>query len=311
MSLVHIDQALKKYGNKTVVDHLNLTVGSGEIFGLLGPNGAGKTTTIKMMCGLVSPNSGDIRIADKSIIKQPDEVKRLIGVVPQDIAIFSNLTAKENVTFFGKLYGLKGDLLRKRVEEALEFVSLHDRQNDRPGAFSGGMKRRLNIACAITHRPLLIIMDEPTVGIDPHSRNHILESVKQLNREGASIIYTSHYMEEISAICSKIAIMDYGRLVAMGTKEELRQKIAGTEKIVLEIKSMNSEATLELAKHPHIKNVEAKDDKLEITVPSAQSYIQDIIFILTKHQVAIKGLSIEEPDLEKMFLSLTGQELRD
>lgn len=311
MSLVHIDQALKKYGNKTVVDHLNLTVGSGEIFGLLGPNGAGKTTTIKMMCGLVSPNSGDIRIADKSIIKQPDEVKRLIGVVPQDIAVFSNLTAKENVTFFGKLYGLKGELLRKRVEEALEFVSLHDRQNDRPNAFSGGMKRRLNIACAITHRPLLIIMDEPTVGIDPHSRNHILESVKQLNREGASIIYTSHYMEEISAICSKIAIMDYGRLVAMGTKEELRQKIAGTEKIVMEIQSMNSEASLELSKHPHIKNVEVKDDRLEISVPSAQSYIQDIIFILTKHQVAIKGLAIEEPDLEKMFLSLTGQELRD
>ncbi|MEC0268445.1 ABC transporter ATP-binding protein [Paenibacillus anseongense] len=311
MSFIQIKNAVKKYSNQISVDHLNLSIQEGEIFGLLGPNGAGKSTTIKMLSGLLKIDGGEMLVDGLSVAKDPLEVKRLIGLVPQELAIFESLSARENVTFFARLYGLRGPLLQSRVKEALEFVGLSDRANDKPNAFSGGMKRRLNIACAIMHHPKLIIMDEPTVGIDPQSRNHILESVKTLNRMGSTIIYTSHYMEEVAAISTRVGIMDHGHLIACGTQEELRGKVAQDNKIVLQVAHLSEDAVKELRDHPKIKQVNAQEQALELLVGSSQAYLQDILFILSKHNVKIQSLVQVEPDLEALFLSLTGRTLRD
>lgn len=311
MSLVQIKNVVKKYNNQISVDHLNLSIHEGEIFGLLGPNGAGKSTTIKMLSGLLKIDQGEMFVDGLSVAKDTIEVKRRIGLVPQDLAIFENLSARENVTFFAKLYGLRGKLLKNRVEEALEFVGLLDRARDRPSSFSGGMKRRLNIACAIMHRPKLIIMDEPTVGIDPQSRNHILESVRTLNRMGSTIIYTSHYMEEVSAISTRVGIMDHGHLIACGTQEELRGKVEQDNKIIIQAANLREEAVKELREHPRIKQVTIHEQTLELLVGSSQAYLQDILFILSKHEVKIQSLTQVEPDLEALFLSLTGRTLRD
>jgi ABC-2 type transport system ATP-binding protein len=227
------------------------------------------------------------------------------------LAIYEDLSARENVTFFAKLYGLKGKVLEERVEEALGFVGLLDRQKDKPSAYSGGMKRRLNIACAITHRPKLIIMDEPTVGIDPQSRNHILESVKTLNKMGSTIIYTTHYMEEVEAICSRVGIMDHGRLIASGTKEQLIRQLAREEKVVIGTGGVNAAAVEELRGHSRVEKVLVEGDELAVYLPSSSSYLQDILFILSKHEVAIQTLNRIEPNLETVFLALTGRTLRD
>ncbi|MFC5700762.1 ABC transporter ATP-binding protein [Cohnella faecalis] len=311
MSLVQFKDVVKKYGSSLSVDHLSLEIGEGEIFGLLGPNGAGKSTTIKMLSGLLDMNQGTIRLEGYSVADDPIEVKRRIGLVPQDLAIYNEMTARENVTFFAKLYGLRGKLLQERVSEALEFVGLQDRQKDKPQSYSGGMKRRLNIACAIMHHPKLIIMDEPTVGIDPQSRNHILESVRKLNQMGSTIIYTSHYMEEVSAISTRVGIMDHGRLIACGTHEELRSLVAKEEKIVIEGQNISAEALNELRGHPSIREALLEEGKLELYLPSANAYLQDILFILSKHQATIQSLTKQEPDLEALFLSITGRTLRD
>lgn len=311
MSFVEIRQVVKKYGAKISVDHLHLSIERGELFGLLGPNGAGKSTLIKLMSGLLHPDFGEIMIDGLSVKRHPLETKKRIGLVPQDLAIYENMSARDNVAFFGRLYGLRGRELENRVQEALEFVGLADKAKDEPQSFSGGMKRRLNIACALTHKPQLIIMDEPTVGIDPQSRNHILESVKELNRQGSTIIYTSHYMEEVSAICSRVAIMDQGRLIACGTHEELRSEVSQEEKIELQVSGNTKEAEQELAKHAQVKRVVSSDGTLEIYLESSEIYLQDILFILSKHEVAIHALTRVEPDLEFLFLSLTGRNLRD
>lgn len=211
----------KKFGNKTAVDHISLEIKEGEIFGLLGPNGAGKSTTLNMVCSLLKPTSGNIEIFGMNTSNNMKKIKKKIGYIPQELAIHGNLKAWENVELFTSLYGIKGKELKSAIDKSLEFVGLLDRKNDFAKNFSGGMKRRLNIACAIGHNPLLMIFDEPTVGIDPQSRNFILEKIKTANKNGATIIYTSHYMEEVEAICSRIAIMDNGRIIAVGTREEL------------------------------------------------------------------------------------------
>ena len=255
MSFIQLRDVVKRYGDKISVDHMNLTIAKGEIFGLLGPNGAGKSTTIKMICGLLRSDQGDIEIDGLSIRRHPLEVKSRIGIVPQELAIYENLTAKENLDFFGKLYGLRGSELKQHVNEALEFVGLIDRRRDKPAGFSGGMKRRLNIACALVHKPKLIIMDEPTVGIDPQSRNHILESVRTLNSQGATVIYTSHYMEEVEAISSRIGIMDHGRLIATGSLKQLISQVEQKEKLMVETDRMSDVAEHEIKQHPHVSGV--------------------------------------------------------
>lgn len=311
MAIAVLTDVVKRYDGKLTVDHVNVSIQEGEIFGLLGPNGAGKSTTISMICGLLKIDGGDIIIDGLSVSANALEVKRRIGLVPQDLALYDMMTAAENVTFFGKLYGLRGKLLKERVAEALEFTGLTDRAKEKPSTFSGGMKRRLNIACAIMHHPKLIIMDEPTVGIDPQSRNHILNSVKELNRLGSTIIYTSHYMEEVAAICDRVAIMDKGHIIACGTEKELRERVAKEEKIVIKATNITPALLDELRIHPRITRVEHIEGVVELYLPSSQGELQDILFIFAKHEGVIGSLHIEEPDLETLFLSLTGRTLRD
>ncbi len=225
----------KKYGSKVVVDNLDIEIEEGEIFGLLGPNGAGKSTTMNMITGIVRPTLGTVEFMGKDFRKNHKGLIDKIGYIPQELAIHGNLKAWENVELFTSLYGIKGPELKKRIDESLEYVGLLDRRNDYAKTFSGGMKRRLNIACAIGHHPNLLIFDEPTVGIDPQSRNFILDKIKESNKNGATVIYTSHYMEEVEAICTKIAIMDNGKVIATGTAEELKKMVVDdTSSITLE-----------------------------------------------------------------------------
>ncbi|ASA24457.1 ABC transporter ATP-binding protein [Paenibacillus donghaensis] len=311
MAIAVLTDVVKRYEGKLTVDHVNVSIQEGEIFGLLGPNGAGKSTTISMICGLLKLDGGDIVIDGISVGSNPLEVKKRIGLVPQDLALYDTMTAAENVTFFGRLYGLSGKLLKERVAEALAFTGLSDRAREKPSTFSGGMKRRLNIACAIMHRPKLIIMDEPTVGIDPQSRNHILESVKALNKLGSTIIYTSHYMEEVAAICDRVAIMDQGHIIACGTEKELRERVAQEEKIVVKASNVTPALIDELGRHPRVTRVEQNEGLVELYLPSSQGELQDILFIFSKHEGIIGALHVEEPNLETLFLSLTGRTLRD
>lgn len=224
-TVVKLDGLIKKYDNKPVVDGLTLDIKEGEIFGLLGPNGAGKSTTMNMICSLLKPTSGNIELFGMDIKKDVNKIKPLIGYIPQDLAIYGNLKAWENVELFTSLYDVKGADLKKAIDDSLEFVELTDRRNSYAKTFSGGMKRRLNIACALGHKPKLLIFDEPTVGIDPQSRNFILEKIKKANSNGTTVIYTSHYMEEVEAICTRVAIMDNGKIVAIGTKDELKNMV--------------------------------------------------------------------------------------
>jgi len=224
-TVVKLDGLIKKYDNKAVVDSLSLEIKEGEVFGLLGPNGAGKSTTMNMICSLLKPTAGEIELFGYDIRKNLSKVKPLIGYIPQDLAIYGNLKAWENVELFTSLYGIKGKELKNAIDESLKFVELEDKRNAFAKTFSGGMKRRLNIACALGHKPKLLIFDEPTVGIDPQSRNFILERIKDCNADGTTVIYTSHYMEEVEAICTRVAIMDNGKIVACGTKEELKNLI--------------------------------------------------------------------------------------
>lgn len=223
--ILKADGLTKKFDNKAVVDHVSLEIRKGEVFGLLGPNGAGKSTTMNMICSLLKPTAGNIELFGMDMKKNNKEIKSKIGYIPQELAIHGNLKAWENVELFTSLYNVKGQALRDAVDEALEFVELKDKRNLFAKTFSGGMKRRLNIACALGHKPELLIFDEPTVGIDPQSRNFIMERIKYANEQGTTIIYTSHYMEEVEALCTRIAIMDNGKIIACGTKEELKDMV--------------------------------------------------------------------------------------
>ncbi|WP_437124974.1 ABC transporter ATP-binding protein [Bacillus pumilus] len=226
----------KNYENKQVLKGVSFQLKKGESFGLLGPNGAGKSTLIGIMTGLIRAASGTVTIGGKDLNKETKHAQQLIGIVPQEIALYLHLTAKENLMFWGRMYGLKGKELKSRVQETLELIGLEDRANDKVKVFSGGMKRRVNIGCAILHRPKLLIMDEPTVGIDPQSRNHILETVKTLNSEGMTMIYTSHYMEEVEYLCERMAIMDHGSIIAMGDQRELSELVENQREIIFTIK---------------------------------------------------------------------------
>ncbi|KAA1188679.1 ABC transporter ATP-binding protein [Paenibacillus sp. B2(2019)] len=309
--ILELNGIVKRYQNKTAVNQVSLTVKEGEIFGLLGPNGAGKTTLISTICGLSDPEEGEILLFGKTMKSAGTEIKKQIGVVPQDIAVIQGLTAYENVTFFGKLYGLKGKLLKERVEEALNFTGLWDRRKDKPGKYSGGMQRRLNIACAIVHQPKLIIMDEPTVGVDPQSRNHILESICELNRRGSTIIYTSHYMEEIEEICSSIAIMDEGRLIACGTSEELKEQIANEEKTFIEVAATSQMYADSLKNVEGVTECLVDENRITVVSTKGSNNLTRMIERLTSAHAEIITIGVERPSLESVFLTLTGRTLRD
>jgi len=308
--IVEVKNLNKRYGDKLAVDNMNLNIKSGEILGLLGPNGAGKTTLINSIIGITEVQSGEINIFGKSMKLASMEIKKNIGVVPQNVAILNEFTAIENVTYFARLYGLKGKELKQSVQQALEFTNLWDRRKDYPKKYSGGMLRRLNIACSIVHKPKLIIMDEPTVGIDPQSRNHILESIKKLNEAGSTIIYTSHYMEEVEAICTRVAIMDNGRLIAEGSMEELSQYIQ-EDQLVEIILSNPGFTIIEAVKNVYgVKECTLSDNNLALVLEKSCN-ISKIINSITTNNGNIVKINMEQATLEDVFLSLTGKKLRD
>jgi ABC-2 type transport system ATP-binding protein len=303
----------KSFDQKEVVRGVSFSVEKGESFGLLGPNGAGKSTTISMICGLLTYDSGSVMVDGISVKKKPLDVKKKIGVVPQEIALYPTMSAKENLLFWGKMYGLSGKLAKKRVDEVLEYVGLRDRANDKIETFSGGMKRRINIGASLMHEPELLIMDEPTVGIDPQSRNHILETVKRLNQNGMTVIYTSHYMEEVEFLCNRIGIVDQGKMIALGTKGDLVNRLAGGTVIKLSVASLKDEFTASLRKVTNVERMipDIENNSVDIFVHHHQLAFSDIIACAMENRVQVLSFEVQEPNLESLFLSLTGRTLRD
>lgn len=311
MNIVEIEGLTRKFGDIIAVDNMNLTIKEGEIYGLLGPNGAGKSTLINILSGLLKMNSGKVELLGQDLRRNHNSLKKRIGVVPQDIAIYEDLTANENVKFFSGLYGLRGAALRENVTEALAFVGLSEKADKYPKTFSGGMKRRLNIACAIAHKPELIIMDEPTVGIDPQSRNHILESVKELNLRGSTIIYTSHYMEEVEAICDRTGIIDHGKLIAEGTGEELKAIVSDRQIIIISLEDPDRLDLSKLRAISGIVNVIRDGNIIKIENTKAINNWDKIIRCIDSQGIKISNIESRTPTLETVFLTLTGRTLRD
>jgi ABC-2 type transport system ATP-binding protein len=301
----------KRYGDLTAVDGVSFVIARGETYGLLGPNGAGKTTTISMVAGLLAADGGSVTVAGRAVVPDAVEVKRHIGLVPQDLAIYPELTARENLTFFGRLQGLRGDRLRRRTQEVLDLIGLTDRAKDRTKEYSGGMKRRLNIGVGLLHRPTLLILDEPTVGVDPQSRNAILESVEALSGEGMAVLYTTHYMEEAERLCDRIAIVDSGRIQAEGTRDELIRLTGGVDHIRLTGTGHLAEAAEVLARLPAVERVDADRHTLTLTVRDAPSAVSHVVTGATSAGMSLSDVEITRPDLESVFLHLTGKALRD
>lgn len=312
--LLEVNQVVKNYGDKQILKEISFKVEKGDSFGFLGPNGAGKSTLISIITGLYQPTDGRVLIEGYDMNGQQKKAQQMIGIVPQEIALYLNMTAKENLTFWGRMYGLKGKLLKKRVGETLQLIGLEERANDKVKFFSGGMKRRVNIGCAILHKPKILIMDEPTVGIDPQSRNHILETVKRLNQDGMTIVYTSHYMEEVEYLCDKIGIIDQGSLVALGTIAELSKLVEEQREVILTIK--NNKSDIEKVSKYIRESYPSKDFNVEgqkfiIVDQKPQEFISKLIQILTDMKVEIISAEVVEPNLENVFLYLTGKKLRD
>ena len=309
--VVEIENLVKRYKELVALDHLNLSVERGEVFGLLGPNGSGKTTAINCILALLSFDKGSVKVFGEEI--QPDSynVKRQIGVVLQNVAVFEELTVQENIDYFCGLY-IKDKALRKKyVEEAIVFSGLEDFRKFLPEKLSGGLLRRLNIACGIAHKPKLIILDEPTVAVDPQSRNQILEGIQKLNQEGATIIYTSHYMEEVEQICSRIAILDKGRCVASGTKEELKAMIKTGEKIHVEVMELKPEQLEEIGALQHIYQVKYDSGMLDLRCSSGKHNLVRVLDYFRQKEISFGRVYTELPTLNDVFLEITGKELRD
>lgn len=301
----------KSFKENNVLKGINFEVHEGEVLCILGPNGAGKSTTINILTAALGSDEGSIYFKDTPISKVLRSYKQSIGIVPQEIALYEELSAERNLSFFASLYGLYGNKLKEAVEEALEFAGLKDRRKDKVKAFSGGMKRRLNIACAIAHHPELIIMDEPTVGIDPQSRNHILSSIKELQAQGMTVIYTTHYMEEVEAISSRIIIMDHGAVIAEGTKESLKEEIENEKRYTIEVEENGKTGHDEFFTIEGVKNVKIEGNTIEITSLKGVENLDRIISLLSDRGEKIRNISSEAASLEMVFLKLTGRKLRD
>jgi len=311
MNAIEVTHLKKSFGEFQAVQDASIAVAKGEVLGLLGPNGAGKSTTISMLSGLLEPSGGEASIMGFSVTKEPERAKNSLGVVPQDIALYPDLSARENLNFWGKMYGLRAATLKSRVNETLEIIGLADRQKDRVGTFSGGMKRRVNIGAALLHHPDVVIMDEPTVGIDPQSRRHILDNVKQLNQKGMTVLYTTHYMEEAAELSHHIAIMDKGKVIAYGTHDELIKLVGGQTRIDL---ALNTEGDRVLPKWKSldgVKQIDSLDGKITVLVDDSNRVLPRLFGAISNTETRITSVDIQEPNLETVFLHLTGRALRD
>jgi ABC-2 type transport system ATP-binding protein len=311
--ILEVNNLVKKYAELTAVNGISFDIQQGEIFSLLGPNGAGKTTTISVLSTLYQPTSGDALIAGFSVTKQPMAVREVIGVVPQDLALYEDLTARENLAFWGQMYNLFGKNLHKRVDEVLEQIGLTDRANQRVKTYSGGMKRRVNIGVGLLHKPRLLFMDEPTVGIDPQSRRAILDSVKELNRQGMTVLYTTHYMEEAQELSNRVGIIDHGDLIALGTQAELTRQVGKNETLVLHLaEGENPQPMVDaLRKMEGVQGTDVSDDSITVMVPEAEEFLAPAITRANELGVKIRSVDMHEPNLEAVFLHLTGRALRD
>lgn len=310
--MLETEELKKVFKGKTAVEGASLYIDKGESVGLLGPNGAGKSTTISMISTLLKPTSGDVRLNGKSVIKNPAEMRRVLGVVPQEIALYAELSAYENLKFFGRIYGLTGKQLETAIQQALELVGLKERQKEIVKTYSGGMKRRINIAAAMMHEPEVIIMDEPTVGIDPQSRSHILEMVRKLNKEkGLTVLYTSHYMEEVERLCDRVYIMDHGKIIASGTKDELKSILSSEETVLIELDRPYPEFFKELQSLDTIKQASETEKGIKLILPKGSRVLGKIFQASERHQVQIINVNVQTPSLEDVFLHLTGRKLRD
>lgn len=310
-TIVRIDNLVKRYKDLLAVDHFNLEIKEGEILGLLGPNGSGKTTTISCLLSLLQYDKGTIEVFGKQMKPTSYELKKDIGIVLQNVAVFDTLNVYENIDFFCSLYIKDKDKRKQYVDEAIEFVGLNDYKKFYPKKLSGGLLRRLNIACGIVHKPKLIIMDEPTVAVDPQSRNSILEGIMKLNREGSTIIYTSHYMEEVEQICSRIVIMDKGRNIAEGSADELKMLIKNSETIHIDVMGLKTNDINTINQMNHVYSVEYNDNNLIIKCSGGNHNLIHILNYLQEHNIAFGKVHLELPTLNDVFLEITGKELRD
>ena len=309
--VVKIDNLVKRYGELIALDHLSLEIKEGEVFGLLGPNGSGKTTTINCLLSLLSFDKGSISIFGKEMTPVSYDIKKDIGMIMQNVAVFDELTVYENIDYFCGLYITDKTKRRKLVDEAVKFVGLEDFVKFYPKKLSGGLLRRLNIACGIAHKPRLIILDEPTVAVDPQSRNRILEGIQELNREGATVIYTSHYMEEVEQICTRIAIMDKGKKIAEGTKDELKRMIKNTETVSIDVIGLEDETVSAIAGLPHVYDCNYDGKKITVYCSGGKHNLIRILSELQKRDIGFGRVYTEIPTLNDVFLEITGTALRD
>lgn len=312
-AILEVQNLTKNFDDFTAVKGISFNIEEGDVFSLLGPNGAGKSTTISMLSCLLEPSGGEARVGGFSVNENPMEVKRIIGVVPQEIALYEDLNARENLSFWGQMYGMSGSALKSRVNEVLEEIGLVDKADQRIKTYSGGMKRRVNIGVGLLHKPRLLFMDEPTVGIDPQSRRNIIDSVKELNRQGMTVLYTTHYMEEAEELSDRVGIIDHGELIALGTQKELTQMIGQNDTLYLHLVDNKDAAGLceALKSLPEVIQASSSDNQVVLIVPEAELALAPVIGKADKLNYKIRSVDIQEPNLEAVFLHLTGRALRD
>jgi ABC-2 type transport system ATP-binding protein len=312
-AILEVKNLKKNYGDFNAVKGVSFDIQEGEIFSLLGPNGAGKTTTISMLSTLYAPTAGDATVAGHSVTRDPMAVRGVIGVVPQDIALYEDLTARENLLFWGQMYGLSGKALNARVDEVLEQIGLTDKAKNRVKTYSGGMKRRVNIGVGLLHKPRVLFMDEPTVGIDPQSRRAILDTVKDLNKKGMTVLYTTHYMEEAQELSNRVGIIDHGELIALGTQQELTRQVGQTETLILHLGENDDPEALakSLDGVKDVLEAIATDHEVSVIAHEAEDVLAAVVTKANERGIRIRSIDIREPNLEAVFLHLTGRALRD
>jgi ABC-2 type transport system ATP-binding protein len=308
--IITVDNLIKRYNGHTAVDGISFKINRGEIFGLLGPNGAGKSTIISILCCLMEPTLGSVVIDGLDIRKHATDIKKIIGVVPQEISLYHTLTARENLAFYGKIYGLSGRTLKMRVEALLDMVGLTDRADDMLEGYSGGMKRRINIATALLHDPKILYLDEPTTGVDPQSRRRIYDTIQDLNRQGMTVLLTTHQMEDAEKLCDRIAIVDRGKLIALNTQKGLLDLVGESDLIHVQAAEISPEPVELIKRMPDVQKVSLDEGSMTIQLVRGRESLAGIIDILTSSKIRVESIYIKEPDLETLFLHLTGTRLR-